>query len=76
MTEHELGYMDTDIFCEFLSIKEPQTLQNKETTVQSYQKMSNQNTNKSLGIKFALFNCVEKMGMDDYGCLNSSPSLY
>ena len=32
----------TDIFCELLSIKEPQkTLQNKETTAQSYRKMSN-----------------------------------
>ena len=32
----------TDIFCEFLSIKELQTtLQNKETTIQSYWKMSN-----------------------------------
>ena len=37
----------TDIFCELLSIKEPQTiLQNKETTVQSYRKMSNQNNQK------------------------------
>ena len=35
-----------------LSIKEPQaTLQNKETTVQNYRKMSNQNTKKSTGIK-------------------------
>ena len=33
-----------------LSIKEPQaTLQNKETTVQNYRKMSNQNTKKSTG---------------------------
>ena len=34
----------TDIFCALLSIKEPQTmLQNKETTAQSYRKMSIQN---------------------------------
>ena len=45
----------TDIFCELLSIKEPQTaLQNKETTVQSYRKMSIQNTKKSLGIEDVL----------------------
>ena len=45
----------TDIFCELLSIKEPQTtLQNKETTVQSYRKMSIQNTKKSLGIEVVL----------------------
>ena len=45
----------TDIFCELLSIKEPQTtLQNKENTVQSYRKMSIQNTKKSLGIEVVL----------------------
>ena len=45
----------TDIFCELLSIKEPQTaLQNKETTVQSYRKMPFQNTKKSLGIEVVL----------------------
>ena len=39
---------DRDIFCESLSTTEPQAkLQNKETTVQSYQKMLNQNTKKS-----------------------------
>ena len=44
----------TDIFFELLSIKETQTTsQNRETTVQSYRKMSNQNTKKSTGIKFA-----------------------
>ena len=47
----------TDIFYELLSMKKPQTtLQNKETTAQSYQKMSNQNTKKSHGIKGALLN--------------------
>ena len=36
------------MFCELISIKEPQTtLQNKETSAQSYRKMSNQNTKKS-----------------------------
>ena len=38
----------TDIFCGLLAIKGPQiALENKETTVQSYQKMSNLNTKKS-----------------------------
>ena len=47
-------------------IKEPQTtLQNKETTVQSYRKMLNQNTKKSPGIGFAICNCTEEMGMDN-----------
>ena len=42
------------MFCELLSIKEPQTkLQNKETTVQSYWKMPNQNIKKSPEIKLA-----------------------
>ena len=45
----------TDIFCELLSIKEPQTtLQNKETTEQSYRKMSIQNTKKSLSMQVVL----------------------
>ena len=39
------GEIVRDIFYEFLSTKGPQiTLQNKETAVQSYQKMSNQST--------------------------------
>ena len=69
--------MDWDIFCELLSIKEPQTnLQNKETTVQSYRKTSNQNTKKSPGIEFALFNCAGKMRKDNFGYLNSSLFLF
>ena len=45
----------TDKFSELLSIKEPQRmLQNKEITLQSYHKMSNQNTKKSCGIEFLL----------------------
>ena len=49
----------TDIFCELLSTKEPQpTLQNKEPTVESYRKMLNQNSKKSLAIELALFNCT------------------
>ena len=48
----------TDIFRELLSIKETQTtLQNKETTVQSYRKISNQNA-KSPGIEVVLFICT------------------
>ena len=51
----------------------PQTmLQNKETTVQRYQKMSIQNTKKSPGIEVALFNCTGDMRMDNSFCLNSS----
>ena len=53
-------------------MKEPQTtLQNKETTVQSYQIMSNINTKWSPGIKGAHFNCIGEMGLDSFGCLNS-----
>ena len=49
----------TDIFRELLSIKETQTtLQNKETTVQSYRKISNQNAKKSPGIEVVLFICT------------------
>ena len=62
-----------DIFCELLSIKELlTTLQNKETTLQSYRKMSNQSTSKRPGIEFTLFNCTEEIGMDNFGYLNSS----
>ena len=51
----------TNIFCELLSIKEPQkTFQNKETTVQSYRKMSIQNTKKSLGTKLVLLTVRER----------------
>ena len=64
----------TNIFCELLSIKEPQTtLQNKK--LQSHQKMPNQNTKKNRGIDFALFNCMGEMRMDNFGCLNSSLSF-
>ena len=64
---------DRDIFCELLSFKEPQTtLQNKETDVQSYQKMSNQNTKNSLRIEFVFYNYTGDMGMDNFGYLNSS----
>ena len=62
----------TDIFWELLSIKEPQTLQNRETTVQSYRKISNHNTTTIPGIEFVLFNCTGEMGMDDFGYLKSS----
>ena len=40
-------------------------LQNKGTTVQNYQKMTNQNTKKSPGIEFAVLNRTGGMGMDD-----------
>ena len=59
------------------SNKEPQiTSQNKETTIQSFRKMLNQNTKKSAGIEFALFDYTGEMGMDNFGCLNSSLSLF
>ena len=58
-------------------MKELQTLlQNKETTVQSSRKMSNQNTKKSPGIKVALFNGTGDIGMNIFGCLNRSLSLF
>ena len=38
--------------------------------------MSNQNTKKSPGMEFALFDCTGVMGMDNCGCLNSSLSLF
>ena len=58
----------TDEFFELLSTKEPQeTLQNKETTVQNYRKMSNQYTNESPRIEFALFNCTREMGIGNFG---------
>ena len=64
---------DRDIFCELLSIKEPETvLQNKETTLQIYRKMSNQNIKRSPRIRFALCRCTREMGMDNFGYLNSS----
>ena len=67
----------TDIFCEFLAIKEPQTtLENKETTVQSYQKMSNQNTKNRPKVEFSLFNYTGEMGMDNFGWLISSLSFF
>ena len=66
------------MFCELLlSIKEPQTtLQTKETTIQSYQEMLNQNTKKSPEIKVVLFNCTGEMGMGNFGRLSSSLSLF
>ena len=46
----------TDIFCGLLAIKGLQiALENKEITVQSYQKMSNLNTKKSPWIEGVLF---------------------
>ena len=63
-------------FCEFLSIWEPQTtLQIKETTVQSYRKITNQNTKKNPGIEFTLFNYTRDMERNNFDCLNSSLSL-
>ena len=44
------------------------TLQNKDTTVQIYWKMSNQNTNNSRGIECALYNYTGNMGIDNFDC--------
>ena len=38
--------------------------------------MSNQNTEKSSGIEFALFSRTCEMGMNNFGCLNSSLSSF
>ena len=51
-------------------------LQNKENTVQNYQKMSNQNTKKSSTIQSVLFNCTGEMEMENFGYLNNSLSLF
>ena len=66
----------TGIFCELISIKKAQTaLQNKETTVQSYWKMSDQNTKKIPGIEVAFFNRTGEI-MDNFDYLNSSQYFY
>ena len=51
-------------------------LQNKETTVQRYQKILNQNTRKNPGIEVALFNFTGDMGIDNFGCLTSSFAFF
>ena len=62
-----------DIFCELLSIKEPQTmLQIKEITVQSYRKMWKPNIKKSPVVEFTPFNCTREMWMENFGYLNRS----
>ena len=38
--------------------------------------MSNKNNKKSRGIEGAFFNCMGEMGFDNFGCLNSSFSLF
>ena len=67
----------TDLFCDFLSIEQRKTtLQHKKTTVQSYRKMSIQNTKKSPAIKFALSNYTGVIGMDNFGFMSISLSLF
>ena len=51
-------------------------LRNKETTVQRYQKILNQNTKKNPGIEVALFNFTGDMGINNFGCLTSSFSFF
>ena len=54
-------------------MKEPQTsLQNKEITGQSYQKISNKNTKKNPRIEFGFSNSTGEIGMDNSGYLSSS----
>ena len=63
----------TDIFCELLSIKEPQTtLQNKETMYNAIGKCRIKTPKKSPRIKFALSICTGEIGMNNFGYLNSS----
>ena len=51
-------------------MKEPQTsLQNKEITGQSYQKISNKNTKKNPRIEFGFSNSTGEIGMDNSGYL-------
>ena len=65
------------LFCKLPSIKEPQiTLQNKETTVQNYQKISNQNAKKNPAIEFVFFNCTMEIRVNNFGYLNSALSLF
>ena len=47
-------------------------LQNIETTVQSYQRMSNKNIKKGPGIEGALCNCMGKIRNYNFGYQNSS----
>ena len=49
-----------------------QTLLQKKSTGQSYQKILNKNTKMSPGIEFELFNYTGEMGMDHFGYLSSS----
>ena len=68
---------DRDMFCELLSMKQPQTTsQNKQTTLQSNQKMLNKNMKKSPSIKVTLFNCTGEIGIDNRDYLNSSLCLF
>ena len=68
--------IDRVIFCELLSIKEPQIkLQNKETAAKSYRKMLNQSTKRSSGIEVRIFNCTGDMGMRNFGYLDGSNIL-
>ena len=48
----------------------------KHWPIQSYRKMSNQNTNNNPGIEFALFNCTREMGTENFSCQNSLLSLF
>ena len=51
-------------------------LKNKETIVQCYVVMLNQNTKKRPGVKFALFDWTGVMEMDNFGYLNSSINFF
>ena len=67
----------TDIICELLSIKAPQTvLQNKKSYCTKLKENIESKLQKSPGIEFALFNYTGKMGMDNFGYLSSSLSLF
>ena len=51
-------------------------LQNKETIVQNYRKISNESSKKSHGIEFALFSGTVEIGMDNFDYLNNSLYLF
>ena len=48
----------------------------KKLLYKTIAKTSNQNTEKSPGIEFKLFNCMGEMGMDNFAYLNNSLSLF
>ena len=65
----------TEIFCELLQIKEPQRYKIEELLYRTIGKCRFK-TQKNPGIEVAHFNCTGEMRVDNFGCLNSSLSLF